>query len=362
MKIPIDKIRIPSERLSAKFTPEQEAFFKASIAKLGVIHEPVVRRLPDGTYEVIAGAHRIQELKNLGQTEIECKVVDADDKLALEMNLIENIARGEYDPVELSKMLNKYVQLGASIDDIAKLTGHRREWVEFYLALDKLPDKYKQLLSQGILKVGHIEAASQLPSPEEMAYALDLAADLKWTVSTLQYYVERRLQDIRLAKALEGGVQPPPPPTPEVAKSMVDQYECSGCKRIMHKSTIRCPPICDECYTLLRYCTDQFGPPRQAMGYIYQAVQHYQTFLEAQQRYFLAQQQAQVLQPQIQAGLNPAGSNPALEENQPIQTPSTPQPPRAPAPMPEKPQVIEDNKLREKIKTMIKEVLKEYGY
>jgi len=62
MKIPVDKIVIPKTRLSARFTPEQEAFFKASVEKLGVIHEPVVRRMPNGRYELIAGAHRLREL------------------------------------------------------------------------------------------------------------------------------------------------------------------------------------------------------------------------------------------------------------------------------------------------------------
>jgi len=62
---------------------------------LGVIHEPVVRCTARGEYELIAGAHRIKELEAKGEKTVKCKVIDADDRLALEINLIENIARGE---------------------------------------------------------------------------------------------------------------------------------------------------------------------------------------------------------------------------------------------------------------------------
>jgi len=119
--IPIDKIVIPDIRVSAKFTPEQEAFFKASVEKLGVIQDPVVRPLSDGRYEVIAGAHRIKELESQGAKEVVCKVIDADDKIAVEMNIVENLARGSYDPMEVCKQLNNYLEKGG-IDGLLKFS------------------------------------------------------------------------------------------------------------------------------------------------------------------------------------------------------------------------------------------------
>jgi len=355
--IPIEKIRIPETRLSAKFSPEQEAFFKASIEKLGVIHEPVVRRTPQGDYELIAGAHRLKELEAQGHQTVRCKIIEADDRMALEVNLIENIARGDYDPIELSQMLNRYLSLGATIEDIQHLTGHTREWVRFYLALEKLPQKYKAAISQGILKVGHIEAASTLPTPEEMAYALDLAIDLKWPVKVLQYYVKRRLNDLKLAKALEGEVAAPPKPTEAEAQQMVETYECAGCKRILHRTKIRAPPICDECWTLLRYCTDQFGPPTQAMGYIYEAASHHQKMLEAQQRLTLAQQQAQQLAQTPTPQQQPQQITSMIKQmQQPIAAPRQEQP-QPSIQLPESPIPIEDPKLRSYIKRLIREML-----
>jgi len=362
MKIPVDKIVVPESRLSARFTPEQEAFFKASVEKLGVIHEPVVRRMPDRRYELIAGAHRLRELAAQGATEVECKLVEADDRLALEMNLIENVARGDYDPIQLSEQLNRYLELGASREDIAKLTGHTREWVDFYLALQKLPAKYREAVSGGRLKVGHVDEASKLPNPEEMAHALDLAIDLKWPVRVLGYYVKRRLDDLKLAKALSGEVAPPPAPPREEARKMVETFECGGCLQARHRTLLRTPPICEDCYQLLRYCTDQFGPPREAMGYIYQAVRHHQTFLQAQERYLLAQQQARVLHPTSPSQPPAQTPTPQPEPTQPVAAPSTPKPPEAPAPYPEKPMPIEDDRLRAMVKRVVREMLESHGH
>ena len=361
MKVKVSDIVVPESRLSAKFTPDQEAFFKASVEKLGVIHEPVVRRIGLDKYELIAGAHRLHELMSQGIQEVEVKVVEADEHIALEMNLIENVARGDYDPIQLSEQLNRYLTLGASTEDIVRLTGHTLEWVRFYLALSNLPDKYKEAVSQGILKVGHIDVASALPNSEEMAHALDLSIDLKWPVVTLEHYVKRRLDDLRLARALEEGVSPPPTPTPAEARAMVETYECSGCRRAVHRRTITCPPICDQCYTLLRYCTDQFGEPRQAMGYIYESVRHYQAFLEGQQRYLLAQQQAHVFQAQPPTGFEPASGTLQPQQTQFGPTPPPGKLPETPAPYPEKSVAVQDERLRAAIKKVVKEMLESHG-
>jgi len=360
-RIPVEKVRIPESRVSARFTPEQEAFFKSSIEKLGVIHEPVVRKLPDGSYELIAGAHRLRELAARGEREVLCKVIEADDLAAIEINLIENVARGDYNPVEISEQLNRYLEKGGSVEDLIRLTGHTREWVEFYLALRKLPELYKKALADGDLRVGHIETASQLPDSQEMAHALDLALSLKWTVTTLEYYVKRRLDDLRLAKALAPGGVSPPPPSRERALEIVTSFECTGCMRAVQKTAFRNPPICEECYMLLRYCTDQFGPPKQAMGYIYEAVRHYQAFLEAQQRYLLAQEQAKVFRTAEPGELGPRAAPPAAGTSP--QPPGTAEAklPEVPAPYPEKATVVEDQKLRGYIKRLIREILEEHS-
>jgi len=53
--IPISKIKIPDVRVSSILNEEQKALLRSTIRSVGVIQDPVVRMLPDGSYEVIAG-------------------------------------------------------------------------------------------------------------------------------------------------------------------------------------------------------------------------------------------------------------------------------------------------------------------
>jgi len=270
-RIPIDRLIVPDIRVSAKFTDEQRAMLKSTIQRLGVIQDPVVRPLPDGKYEVSAGAHRIKELREQGATEIDCKVVDVDTRTSIEMNITENLARGSYDPMEVSQQLNNYLQHGGTIDDLVKLTGHSREWVEKYLSLIKLPERCQDALSKGTLRIGHIEEAFRLDREEEIYSALQTAVIHRWPTTVLRNYVNNRLAELEaVEEARRMGLQPPevPPPRPELA----DFADCFGCKRKVIRRDLRLPQLCNECWSLLTYCTSQLGEPRDAMQRIYNAV------------------------------------------------------------------------------------------
>jgi len=269
--VPVEKIVVPDVRVSAKFDEEQLAMFKASIEKIGVIQDPVVRRLPDGRYEVVAGAHRIRELAERGAKAVRCKVVEVDDLSAIEMNISENLARGSYDPMEVSLQLNNYLERGGSIEDLVRLTGHSRRWVEKYISLVKLPEEFQQALSSGLLRIGHIEEAFRLDGEAEVYDALKTAVVHKWPVNILRNYVNNRLEELRLVEeARRRGLQPPeiPGPRPELA----DLAECWSCRRKLSRKQMRMPQMCVECWALLNYCTSQLGEPREAMQKVYEAV------------------------------------------------------------------------------------------
>jgi len=287
MRIPLDKIRVPEVRASARMDPEQHEIFTATVEKYGVIQDPVVRPLPDGSYELIAGKSRLDAQRDRGESEIECKIVDAGDKDALIMHLAENLARGKSDPVNEAKVLQKFIDQGGTIEEAAKLTGHTPEWVKFRLSIARLPEEYKESLQRDEIKLGHVALASQLRSPEEMAHALDLSRKLKWPISTLENYVKQRFADYEAARLAKESPEPPPLPSMEEAAERVRFYTCAGCNRQVDEILIRSPPICEACYKLVRYATSQLGPPQEAMQKIYDSWSHYQRFLE-----FQAQQEA----------------------------------------------------------------------
>jgi len=148
--IPIDKIRIPDIRVSSILNDEQKAFLSSTIREIGVIQDPVVRALPDGSYEVIAGKSRIQELAAQGVTEVQCKVIEADDKTSLIMNIIENVARGSYDYISISRAIRKLRELGATYEELEKVFPWKRRWIEFIEQLQDLPDDVAQRCQPGM--------------------------------------------------------------------------------------------------------------------------------------------------------------------------------------------------------------------
>jgi len=186
---------IPEIRASSVLDEEQRQILKATIEKYGVLNEPLVRPLADGSYELIAGKSRIEELRAQGAQEADVKVIDASEKDALMMHLAENLARGTTDPMNEARVLDAFLKSGATIEEAAKITGHTVEWVKFRLGLLKLPEIYASALERGDLKLGHIEAATMLPTPEEVDHCLALALETKWTVPVTQNYVKQRLAE-----------------------------------------------------------------------------------------------------------------------------------------------------------------------
>jgi len=317
-RIKIQDIVIPKVRANSRLTEEQLAWFKATVQKYGVLQPILVRELPDGKYELLAGKTRLTELKNQGAEYVDAIVIQADDKDALMMHLAENLARGQTDPISVAKVMQKALDSGATLEELAQITGHSKQWVKFYLSLLELPEVYQKALSEGKLTVTHIREALRLPTVEEIDAALSTALQLGWNAAVLKQYVENRLLEYQKAEEQyqsTGVYEPPPPPEPE---RLISYRQCMCCRKMVPTEKIRLPTICEDCFQLAQYCVSQLGDPRKAMETIYQALTHYQAFLNYQQQFFIQQQMQQT-------GYPPQGAIP--EQNAPKRTQKPSQPP-----------------------------------
>jgi ParB family chromosome partitioning protein len=289
-KIPVDKIKIPEIRASAHLTEEQKAMLEASIANFGIIQPIIVRRLPDGSYELVAGKNRLEASKQQGINIIDAVVIDMDEKTSLMLNMIENLARGETNDIEVAKVIKKAIDMGMGINDIAKMLNRSVQWVKDRLLLLELPEDLQEYVAKGILKIGHIKAAAQLPTPEEIADALKTCINLEWDVKTLERYVENRLEQLRmLEEARAQGVKPPEFATlPK--EEIVNLMFCPFCKRYVKNTSMSYMLICEDCKNLLQYVTDNIGTGMEAMKTIYSALTGQQVSL--QQEYSTEQSQS----------------------------------------------------------------------
>lgn len=268
------------------WSQEQKDLLAGAISEYGQLSDPLVRRLPDGSLELVDGESRLLEFIQAGIEEIEVKIVELNDKDAALVNVLMNIARGEQDPMGIALAFKQATEKGLDEDKIAAATRHSREWVAFHLMLNDLPDVYKDALKEGALKVGHIRQAFRLPNYDEIDTALSLAIRQEFAVNVLQNYVDNRLAEYQAAKYLEEmySVEAPPPKIDPARLAHTSQCLAHGA--MVDREKITRPAICEDCWTLLRYITQQIGTGQEAMQRFYDAQVLYNQYLQRQNEVF----------------------------------------------------------------------------
>lgn len=274
-RIPVTLIKIPDVRVSSVLDDEQRALIGSTIREVGVVQDPVVRALPDGSYELVAGKSRIQELVAQGAQEVDVKVIAADERTALIMNIIENVARGSYDYISVSKAIRKLVTLGSTYEDLEKIFPWRRRWIQFLDELQDLPDDVVQALTARIITPTHVQIALNLPTPEEIHQGLRTVIRLAWDTGTFKIYVQNRLEQIEAARrdAASQGLEPTIPAANPQALIKYKQCLLCGYQKDVKEVTLQ--TVCDGCRKLASYITNQEGPPEKAIFTIYAALRMY---------------------------------------------------------------------------------------
>ncbi|MDR2671687.1 MAG: ParB/RepB/Spo0J family partition protein [Oscillospiraceae bacterium] len=135
-----------------------------SIRTHGVLQPLLVRRLPTGYYQIIAGERRWRAARLAGLAEIPALVVDADDRKAAEIALIENLQREDLNPIEEAEGLRALVEeYGLTQEEAAERVGRSRPALANSLRLLSLPEAVRAHLIEGRLSAGHARALLPLP-------------------------------------------------------------------------------------------------------------------------------------------------------------------------------------------------------
>jgi ParB family transcriptional regulator, chromosome partitioning protein len=131
----------------------------ASIKEVGVLQPPVVRAMPNGTYELIMGERRLRASKQAGLKTIPVIVRATPDNELLREALLENIHRSQLNPLEeaaaYQNLLNDF---GYTHDELASKVGKSRPAISNTLRLLNLPAAVQRRLAAGVLSAGHARA------------------------------------------------------------------------------------------------------------------------------------------------------------------------------------------------------------
>ena len=171
-QLPIYKVEPNPGQPRQDFDEEELQTLADSISVHGIIQPLTVRELPTGYYQIIAGERRWRAARLAGLSEVPVVVIEADDKKAMELALIENLQRQDLNPVEealgYQTLINEY---GLTQEEAAQQVGKSRPAVANALRLLGLCPEVLELLRNGELTAGHARAILTLKSEKKQLEA-----------------------------------------------------------------------------------------------------------------------------------------------------------------------------------------------
>ncbi|HUC07720.1 MAG TPA: ParB/RepB/Spo0J family partition protein, partial [Solirubrobacterales bacterium] len=155
-ELPTELIKPNPNQPRTRIDPESLAGLASSIEANGVVQPLLVRPLPDGSYELIAGERRWRAAQAAGLTKVPAVVRDQELAERLQVALIENMVREDLNPVDEARACAALVdELGLSKEELARRVGRSRPAVSNLIRLLDLPDEALGLLESGDLSEGH---------------------------------------------------------------------------------------------------------------------------------------------------------------------------------------------------------------
>ncbi|MEW5907704.1 MAG: ParB/RepB/Spo0J family partition protein [Patescibacteria group bacterium] len=174
--IEVDKIKPNPMQPRAIFNEEKLQDLSESIRQYGVLQPLIVNRkemeVPSGTiveYELIVGERRLRAARMAGLNQVPVIIrEDTEDKLKLELAIIENLQREDLNPLERARAFKKLIEtFNLKHQAIADRIGKSRVFVTNTLRLLKLPEEMQTSLKEGILSEGHMRPLLMLAGRKE---------------------------------------------------------------------------------------------------------------------------------------------------------------------------------------------------
>ncbi|MBE6908086.1 MAG: ParB/RepB/Spo0J family partition protein [Ruminococcaceae bacterium] len=176
--IPISQVECNAEQPRKRFDDETLAELADSIREHGILQPLTVRRLASGYYQIIAGERRWRAARLAELTEVPAIVIEADDRKATELALIENLQREDLDPIEEAEGYRRLMDsYHMTQEDVAARVGKSRSAVANALRLLGLCPEVRALLEAGKLSGGHARALLPLNAAQQKSAAKKVIDD-----------------------------------------------------------------------------------------------------------------------------------------------------------------------------------------
>ena len=171
LSLPISQVESCSSQPRKHFDEASLAELAASIQEHGIIQPLTVRKLASGYYQIIAGERRWRAARLAGLSEVPVIVIEADDRKAAELAMIENLQREDLNPMEEAAGFQSLIETyHMTQEEAATRVGKSRSAVTNALRLLSLTPSVRKLVEEGKLSAGHARALLPLsPAVQESA-------------------------------------------------------------------------------------------------------------------------------------------------------------------------------------------------
>ena len=178
--LPISQVESCAAQPRKQFDPDALADLADSIRQHGIIQPLTVRKLQSGYYQIIAGERRWRAARMAGLTQVPVVVIEADDRKAMELAMIENLQREDLNPMEEAEGYRTLMeQYGLTQEETSQRVGKSRSAVANALRLLHLSDQVRALVEEGKLSGGHARALVPLTAElQKKAAAVIIKDDL----------------------------------------------------------------------------------------------------------------------------------------------------------------------------------------
>ncbi|MBQ7345338.1 MAG: ParB/RepB/Spo0J family partition protein [Oscillospiraceae bacterium] len=170
--LPIYKVEPNPLQPRRDFDEEELEALADSIRVHGILQPLTVRQLDSGYYQIIAGERRWRAARMAELSEVPAVIIEADDKKAMELALIENLQRQDLNPVEEALGYDTLIkEYGLTQEETATRVGKSRPAVANALRLLGLCPEVLEKLRSGQLTAGHARAVLSLKTEKKQMEA-----------------------------------------------------------------------------------------------------------------------------------------------------------------------------------------------
>ena len=191
-EIPVHLIKANPNQPRREFDPDALQELADSIKEIGIIQPITLRKMDDGTYQIIAGERRFRASQLAGLTAVPAYIRTADDENVMEMALVENIQREDLNAMEIAlayqHLLEEY---DLTQERLSERVGKKRTTVANYLRLLKLPAQIQMALKNRELDMGHARALLALDNPVEQINLFQEIQTLGYSVRKVEEMVKQ---------------------------------------------------------------------------------------------------------------------------------------------------------------------------